>query len=135
MPRRPPDPHRAPVSDRHSGTQGYRLTHIAHPYRTAIPVRKDDVVEKLRLEDLVVGSDRESDLSSIEHAFRCCGGGADDGRPDLFECQSEGGKPRRVNLNPDGRPSVATYLGLSDAGHLPDLLGQKAVEIFVDPRQ
>src|SRR5258706_147260 len=114
---------------------GDRLTDIAHPYRTAISIRKDDVVEKLRVEDLVVGSDRESDLSGIEHAFRRCRCGADYGRPDLFECQAQRSKPRRVNLNPDGRPAVAAYLGLSDAGHLSDLLGQKAVEIFVDPSQ
>ncbi len=114
---------------------GDRLTDIAHPYRTAISVRKDDVVEKLRVEDLVVGSDGESDLCGIEHAFRRCRCGADYGRPDLFERQAQRSKPRRVNLNPDGRPAVAAYLGLSDAGHLSDLLGQKTVEIFVDPSQ
>jgi hypothetical protein len=53
---------------------------------------------------------------------------------DIFKCQAERGKTRRVHLNPDRGAAVAADLRQRDTRHLADLLGEKAVEQFIDPR-
>ena len=110
-----------------------RLADIAHPQRSAVAIGQDHVVERLGLDDLVVGRDRVADLDGDRSCpWRRCVVALTSAGPDLLQRQADGGKLRRIDLDADRRLLVADDRGLGDAGHLRQRLDEDIVEVFVD---
>jgi hypothetical protein len=109
------------------------LANIANPYRAPVSVGNNDVIENFRVQYLVIGGNREAQLGRVEHALRGSRRGGDECGSDLFKGQPQRRKSARIDLNPDRRPTITANLSQGDTGHLPDLLGEKAVEQLVDP--
>src|SRR5262249_32850670 len=63
----------------------HRPADVAHPDRRAVAVGEDDVVELIRLEELIVGGDGEADFIGVDRALGRIGGGGDERAADLFQ--------------------------------------------------
>jgi hypothetical protein len=114
---------------------GHRLADVAHPYRRAVSIGEDDVVELLGLGDLVVGGDREAELVGVDRALGGVGRGGDEGAADLFQRHAARGELGRIDLDADGGRAVAEDRDLGDAGHLRDLLREEEIGVVVDDGQ
>src|SRR5262249_13616048 len=108
------------------------LTDVAHPDRRAVAVGEDDVVELVRLEELIIGGDREADFVGVDRALGRVGGGGDERAADLFQRYAGRCELGRIDLDADRGRRVAEDRDLRDAGHLRDLLGEEEIAVIVD---
>src|SRR5262249_42611491 len=69
---------------------GDGLADIANPDWAAVPVGEDGVVERLRVDDLVVRRDGETDVGRIDSAFRGNSRRVDEDRTYVLQRQSGG---------------------------------------------
>ncbi|CAM5461133.1 hypothetical protein RLIN73S_01725 [Rhodanobacter lindaniclasticus] len=117
------------------GGRGDGPPDIAHADGRATLVGKHDILERLRMDDLIVRGDREARRGGIDRAFGGVGGGRDQRRAHLFERQPDRREPAGVGLHPDRRLLRATQRNLGHARYLRDLARQEVVDSVGDGSQ
>lgn len=114
------------------GRRGHRTADVPHPDRRAVAISNGDVLERLRLGDLIVGDEDEARLRGREAALRGVRGRANESAAHLFERQPARCELGWIDLDAKGRPLLAADGDLGDARYLRDLLRKVAVGIFAD---
>ena len=117
------------------GRAADRLAYVANPDRAAVAVGDNGFVERLWIDDLVVGGNREARPRRIDGALCCNRGCTDERFTHLLQRQVAGGELGRVDLDADRRMLLTVDRHLGDAGHLGDLLGHEIIGIVVDGRE
>src|SRR5258708_5033300 len=88
---------------RQSSTSGNAAADVANPHRRAVAISHDHILERLRLDDLVVDIDRQARPRGGERALRSIGGRFDESVTQLLQSEAARRELGRIDLNADCR--------------------------------
>jgi hypothetical protein len=108
------------------------LTDILDPNRRTIFVGDDDVAELRRVEQLIVGVERDRLVFALDFALRVADCRVDQRSAHVFEADPLSGQGSRVDLDAGGVSRRAEHGDLSDAGLGRKLVGYDVVGVIVD---
>ena len=88
---------------------------VGEPHRRAVAPGDDQVAIGRRVDELVVGAEREGEPRSVEPTLGAVDVGVGDRGAHVLHRQPVGGKPRRIDAHAHGRPQPALHGDAADA--------------------
>ena len=105
---------------------------VADTHRRAVAVGDDQVLVGVRLEQLIVGAEREGLVRTVQRALWLIDVGLHQHVADVFEADAAIGERLRIDLHADGRLLLAADADQADAPDLREFRHQDVFGIGVD---
>ena len=112
-----------------------RLADIANAHRRAVAIGDDQLCILLRLQELVVGVEREGLPRAVERALRQIDIGLAEHGAHVLQADAARRQRLRIDLDPDRRLLLAADADLAHTGDLRDLRQQDVLRIGIDRGQ